>query len=501
MAKNNRCLYLILILTLALGSFVIYYHAARTPTYTLDSYFYLAKAKQLAEGNGLRTTWNDGIDIKYFHGYSIFLALPFLLGLSHIPLQLVLYLLCAVLLLSIAIKLEFDPAVGVLAAAVFAANPIVIKWFALPMAEGLALVLSLLSVRIFLGFMKKRNLLILFAACMVGGIAVITRAESLFLFAVFGMLVFPERKTLAKAPLLAGAVVFVLPLVAYWLQLRTAVGQNPAYVAEFRHMFLKFGLLKNILYNVWVPFGFMHLPGGISGITEPIPAILLGAVWIFMGECVFVAGLAYSLLGRLGSRIRAVGLLFLTYAFVHSLWYYRYERFMMMAVPLAALVWAMAVWKFLLSSDRVGVRRFRMMVLVQVLIVVAGIYWGNHYTTRHREALQQDTSWLPFQEIAGEVNRLNVESSSAVLTDLGPHLAYHLNAHTYLDANYRNYWQRAFPLDRTMEEMDKLGIELVVTKKGYEKWLESHEIPPAARSRFTHIENGFEDISIIKYSP
>jgi len=501
MAKNNRCLYLILILTLALGTFVIHYHAARTPTYAIDSYFYLSKAKQLAEGNGLRTTWNDGIDTKYFHGYSIFLALPFLLGFSYIPLQLVLYLLCAILLLSIAMELEFDPAVGILAATVFAANPIVIKWFSLPMAEGLALALSLLSVRIFLGFIRTKNLLLLFAACMVGGIAAITRAESLFLFAVFGVLAFPERKTLAKAPLLAGAVVFVLPLFAYWLQLKTAVGRDPAYIAEFRRMFLRFDLLKNILYNIWVPFGFMHFPRGVSGIMEPIPSVLFGAVWIGLGGCVFVAGLAYSLFGRLGLRIRAVGLLFLAYAFVHSLWYYRYERFMLMAIPLAALVWAIAAWKFLLPSGRDGVGRFRMVVLVQALIVAAGIYWGNHYTSRHRDALQQDSSWLSFQKIAGEVNRLNVESGSAVLTDLGPHLAYYLDTHAYLDSRFRNYWRRAFSRKRTLEEMDKLEIELVVTKEDYEKWLESHKIPPEARNLFTHIETAFKDISIIRYSP
>lgn len=498
-------LWLVLTLALALGSFVILYHAAHMSTYTIDSYFYLSKAKQLAGGQGLRTTWNDGVDTKYFPGYSIVLAFSFLLGGSYVPVQVVSYLLCAALLLSIMRELEFGPAERTLAATALAVNPIVVKWLSVPMAEVAALTLALLSVSLFLAFTKTKRYPLLFAACMVGGVAAITRVESLFLLVLFGAMIIPARKTVSWPRLLAGAALFLLPLLAYWVRLRSAGAEGPAYLKEFRGTFLRFDLLKNFAYNVWAPFGFQRQPLRHLG-TMPFFSVaalagaFAGAIWFGLGELFFLLGLAWSLLGRLGHKVRAAGLLFLAYALLHSFWYYRYERFMFTAVPLAAIVWAAAVHKIFLFVKGKREGGWWVLILAQLLVAATGLYWGNHYSSLHRMELREDTSRLDFQDIAAAVNALNQERS-AVLTDLGPHLAYYLDAHTYMDTDHGNYWHRAFPPERTLEEMNRLGIGFVVTGKDLDEWLEGRAIPSDARGRFKDAGGPVEGASIAQYTP
>jgi hypothetical protein len=346
----GKSVLLILILTLIVGAVCVVYSAARTPTYPIDSYFYLSKAAELAEGHGLRTNWNDGVDTKYFPGYSIVLAFSFLFTDSFIPAQLVSYLLCAILIFRIAGELGLDAIERTLIVTAFAANPIVIKWFALPMAEGSALALSLLSVCLFLRFVYGRRYGLLFAACAIGGFAAITRAEALFLLAVFAMIALPERRDLSAPRLLAGVALFALPPLLYWMQLRFGPSGGSAYVGEFWQSFSPVGSLKNLAYNVWAPFGLMHSFGLARGATTlpdsvgPLPAfILAGALWLFLGQGIFFCGLALSFSGKLSPRAKAAGLLFVVYAVTHSLWHYKYERFMLMAIPLAAIVWATAI--------------------------------------------------------------------------------------------------------------------------------------------------------------
>ncbi len=227
-------------------------------------------------------------------------------------------------------------------------------------------------------------------------------------------------------------------------------------------------------------------------------AITAGVVWIALGELVFIGGLAYSIPGRLGPRVRAAALLFLAYALLHSLWYYRYERFMLMSLPLAALVWAAATraaFSFLGAKKATS----SLLIVTQVAIAASGMYWGNQYSLRHNIALQQDTAYLQFDKIAAAVNTLNSELKSAVLTDLGPHLAYYLDAHTYMDTDHGNYWRRAFPPESTLEDINNLGIGFVVTQETFEEWLEEHKIPPEARHRFKQIESLIDGASIIRY--
>jgi hypothetical protein len=299
--------------------------------------------------------------------------------------------------------------------------------------------------------------------------------------------------------LLAGLVVFFLPLLWYVLWLRGTVGAESAYIREFNSTLPTAAFLKNLAYNILVPFGFMHWPvklfsaSGVLSVTG-----LAGIVWIGLGECVFVGGLAAALAGRLGSRLRATGILFLAYAFLHSFWYYRYERFMLMALPFAALIWAAAIRE--ICARLVPKRQDLLLLLIQLMIVMSGFYFGNLYSLRHEVALQQDTGWLRFKDIAATVNSLDNEPLSPVLTDLGPHLAYYLDAHTYLDTEHGNYWTRAFPPERTLEEMERLGIRFVVTRQDVGQWFEEHAIPLEGQHSFKVLQEPVEGVSILEYT-
>jgi len=378
------------------------------------------------------------------------------------------------------------------------ANPIMLKWLSLPMAEGVALMLCLVAVALFLAFLARRSILSLILACVIGGFATITRIEALFLVPVFGLLAAPEKRNISWRWLLAGLVVFFLPLFWYFLWLRGTAGAESAYISEFKSTLPTADFLKNLAYNILVPFGFMHWPVRSFSASELLSVTgLAGVIWIGLGECVFVGGLVAALAGRLGPRLRATSILFVTYAFVHSFWYYRYERFMLMALPLAAIVWASAIQE--VCARLLPKRQHVLLPLIQLMIVASGFYFGNFYSLRHRAALQQDTGGLRFREIAAAVNSLNSESHSPVLTDLGPHLAYHLDAHTYLDTGYKNYWKRAFPPERTLGEMERLGIRFVVIKLKVNQWFEEHAIPPEIQSRFKVLtESG---VSILEYTP
>lgn len=498
-STNNKILWTIFLLSVLGGGLLIFYHASRTPTYTIDSYFYLSKARQLVAGHGLTTSWNDGLDPKYFPGYSLALAAAYALGGSFIHLQIIAYVLSAVLLVAVLRELRTDAIGQILAATALAVNPITLKWFSLPMAEGVALALSLASVLMLLGFSRTGRLALLISACLLGGIATVTRVEALFLLFVFALILYPNRHTIRKAVLAGGLLLFFLPLLAYLARLSFSAGGGPAYAREFWWTMARFSILKNFLYNVWVPFGLMYKtpPATLGGIPHAV-VLSAAAIWLLVGQVLFLGGLSVALLTRKNTAARAAGLLFLAYAVLHALWYYRYERFMLLALPLAALIWA---WSCSNAAGLAGQKAMRRLVPgMQVLLVAAGLSLGHVYSTAHSQLLQQDAGRLQFPKIATAVNKLNA-NATAVLTDLGPHLAYYLDAHSYMDDNHGNYWHRAFPPEQTASELNRLGIGFVVTRRGFDQWMTEHYISPDDALHFTKIPDAGEGVTIIKYRP
>jgi hypothetical protein len=172
---------------------------------------------------------------------------------------------------------------------------------------------------------------------------------------------------------------------------------------------------------------------------------------------------------------------------------------MLLALPIAAFIWAAFASFFMGRVQQRTGRDF--LPVVQVMLVAAGLTLGYLFSSFHADSLERDTSRLRFREIAQTINDLNQSQSLAVLTDLGPHLAYYLDAHSYLDDYHGNYWQPAFAPEQTLESLEKLRIGLIVTRQKPGRWLEEHKIPPDMVSRFQEIPGSDEGVTVIKYIP
>jgi hypothetical protein len=492
--------WIIFLLALFMGAVLIIYQSNHTPTYPIDSYFYMSKAKQFVSGHGLTTSWNDGADPKYFPGYSLILAVSFALGGSYVPVQFFAYLLSAVLLIFLLKELHVEDTTQALAASAFAANPIVIKWYSLPMAEGTALTLSLAALFLFLRFMKTRQYALLVVSCLIGGFAVVTRMEAAFLVFLFIVFVYRDRHSVNPVVGITGAALFFLPLSIYWAIIRNATGGGPAYLGEFASSVGAAGFLKNIIYNIWAPFGLMQAgPFRGSGMTllQRVVSRFAGATWLLTGELIFLAGLLLGIGKRSGPKVRTAAFLFLGYACIHALWYYRYERFLLLVLPISAFIWASCLFE--LANTLQGKTGRRTLSTVNVMLVLSGLVLGNVFSSFHADLLQKETGNLQFPAIARALNKMNGEKKQAFLTDLGPHLAFYLDAHSFMDNYHGNYWDRAFPPDDTMEALEQFGIGLIVTRQDMGQWMAQHKISREKSAHFEEATPAIEGVHVIRY--
>jgi len=360
--------------------------------------------------------------------------------------------------------------------------------------------MSLAALSFFLRFMRTRQHVLLIVACLLGGFAVVTRMEAAFLFFLFILLMYPERHSVTPVAAVTGAALFFLPLCIYWVTVRNVTGGEPAYFGEFTSSVGVGGFVKNTVYNIWAPFGLMQVePFTGLGTTLPQKAVrcFAGLTWLLTGGLIFLAGLLLGIGKRLGPRVRTAAFLFLGYALIHALWYYRYERFMLLVLPIAAFIWASCV--FQLANVLQGKTGRRVVFIIQSVLVLSGLMLGYIFSSFHAGLLRKEADDLHFSEIARTLNEMNGETKQAFLTDLGPHLAYYLDAHSFMDDHHGNYWQRAFPLDDTMDSLERLGIGFIVTRQDMSQWMAQHKIPAEKSEHFEEATPAAKGVHVITY--
>ncbi len=225
-----------LVALVAATALLIYAHSI-THYYPADSYFYLSKARNLIEGKGLTVNWNDGVDRKYFPGYSVVVGLVDFLSVGSVPPWFPLHILflwaSALLAFNVFKNAGIDSLISSSAVALFILHFPVMKWSAVPSAEPFALTAILASVWFFQSYLKSKQvafsedrhectsraaLLYWLGACAAAGIAFATRAESIFLclIAFAYIVMFKQRRHLpSPLMLIAGATLFVLPLLVW----------------------------------------------------------------------------------------------------------------------------------------------------------------------------------------------------------------------------------------------------------------------------------------------
>lgn len=432
------------------GALLVAWLGARADVFTIDSYYYLTKAHSLSHGSWLTVPWGDGIDRKFFWGYSLALALP--LGvLGEAAFWVVNALLYAWTGLVLARMLRMLPLsaparLGAMALAVF--NPVAIWWSTVPMSE--ALLVALAATAVFFGMRYRSGAAgreALWAA-LLGGLSFLTRVEGLFVALVLAVLCGPRILREGRKGLFALCVViFVVPELVHVAYLKAFALESRgliAYLDEARAHFHEFkffdGLWRHLRAPFWMIFRFdterwlydRYFPGWLT--------VLQGIVTVLYASSLALALLSGLFPTRGFAFAIATGLL--AFALLHSLWYYAYERYDYLTYPAAAVVFAWGM-DTLVRWARPWIRTAVVLVLTLGCAAIAGAY-GVRVSQMHADRLKLHQGGRDFRGIARVVNEANPQGRP-VITDLGPHLAFYLNGFAYFSRSEADFYDDVVP--------------------------------------------------------
>ncbi len=299
--------------------------------YPYDSYYYMGTAQSLAAGVGYY--WRGGPHTRFLPGYPIAVA-PFVKMLgpeaAAVTVSAVAWALVGVVCYLTARRLAGWFA-GIAAAVMVLFHPVAIEWTMLPMAEGLFLLAAYSSLALMLKALQDRDFTALVLAGASGGYAAITRNEGVALFPIYlvcaAWLLLKSRKDAKSGRVntrragprssikaVAGLVLLSGPFGIWLLWSASKTAPQLSYVSELRAN-LGSGLsnlLSGAYYYSW------------PGYRQPFVAALgyLGLVW---------------LLGKSPRAAALLGAWIISMTGIHSLWYYRYDRFSLASVPALAI--------------------------------------------------------------------------------------------------------------------------------------------------------------------
>ncbi|MBI3820183.1 MAG: hypothetical protein HY286_15925 [Planctomycetes bacterium] len=340
-----------------------------TRTGTVDSYYYFARAAALNDGLSLKDTrinWGlEGVDRKFFPGYPLLLHW---LSLGSQPDRVwrsasVLFVLLDSILLGFALRrigLSFFAACA--ATAMFVSHPVPIRWMSMPMAEGGALFyLCLAAIAL---PVRDDDIKIAYPrfliSCLLGGMAILCRAEASYPAACIGLL---GLAAFYKKPgwlIAAGAGMFMgIAPFAYWvssLPPSTVAGQSRLhYVNEFFEMFSwrdvanddqsRGGVIDNFARS------WMHITynwGRVPFIQARPESMAIRAVWIIF----FGFGILAAALDLVGKQAQRFAIAFVGFIVFRSFWYYPYDRFLITGLPIAFAALALGA-EWMLKQGRV----------------------------------------------------------------------------------------------------------------------------------------------------
>ncbi|MGC4123137.1 MAG: hypothetical protein QM765_52930 [Myxococcales bacterium] len=432
------------------GALLVAWLGLKTEVFTIDSYYYLSKARSLAQGHWLTIPWGDGLDRKFFWGYSLVLAIPMkLFGESAFWLvSALLYGWTGLVLARIFRMLPMAPATRFGAMALSMLNPVALWWSSVPMSEGLLVALAVTSVyfglRYRLGAARRE---VLWAA-LIGGLSFLTRVEGAFmalvLVALCGRRLWQEKRWALFGMCIA---VFAAPEALHVTYLRAIALESKgliAYLDEARAHFKEFnffdGMWRHLRAPFWMIFRFDTEPWLYARFFPIWLTVLQGIVTVlYLGG--IVAALIQGIFPK-RSYSFGVALGLLAFALLHSLWYYAYERYDYLTYPAAALVFAAGVD----SAARWARPKVYAGIVLGVTLtcaLVSGAY-GVQVSRMHAERLKMHQGNRDFRAIAKVLNDANLEKRP-VITDLGPWLAFYLNGRSYFNRYEQDFYDDAVP--------------------------------------------------------
>lgn len=311
---------------------VVVARGAALGTFPIDGAYYVAKAISLGETGTLRVPWGNGIDAKFFPGLSVLLALPVRwLGLpwGWLVVEAASLVAAGALTAALAARLGACPRGACAAAIVFAVDPLVVKWGAVPYAELPALAFTLAGIELAFRAREagRRPPLELAAAGCVGA-AVSMRLEAGLALPLIAALAWSRRPAGTGATAAAGGILIAaLPLGAHlvWLHAHGVDPGSLAYVQEFRRNF-RIGRVVDSALSMLHELTHTTPPRSPFAAPEAIARSAL---------------VALGLLGLVAAAFRARALLaaaalLVIYPWIHALWYFADGRFVLFVWPLGA---------------------------------------------------------------------------------------------------------------------------------------------------------------------
>ena len=439
---------------------VLAFNGAHTRTFTIDSYFYLVKARQLSRGLGLHLTWNGGYDRIFSSGYAVWLA-PFLAVFGHegwIVGNVVAEALAALAVWRLLGRLALDPPWRLAAFALTVLNPVWLQWHAIPMAEVLLAASVFWAVDLAFAFRGRGAAWQGIAAAALAGLAAFTRVEGWLVAPVVLAIAWPRLR--GRFGLIAAGVALVLlPEGAHRLWLH-------AHLPAADHTVGYLGVLGRHLHEIDWPLTFRTLvEGPFHPTLEEIAQWRLYRAFMppalqaaqFGVEALWLTGLLLALTAR-GWR-RTVALVFTGYAALHAFWFYRYERFIDVGVPLAAVVLALGIGEL---GERVGRRRGALGLAWVAVAICAG--YGFQVGRLHAARLDLFEGHRRFAAAAEVAHR--IAGDAPVVSDVGPYVAYDLPGTVYMGHARPDFYDDDVPAGAARAGWLKAhGVRAVITAR------------------------------------
>lgn len=299
--------------------------------YPYDAYYYMGTAQSLAAGSGY--AWRGTPHTRFLPGFPLAVA-PFVKSFgpeaAAVAVSAVAWAILGVVCYLTARRLGGWLA-GTAAAVWVLFHPVAVEWTSLPMAEGVFALAAYASISLMIKALVDEDPSMLIAAGAAGGYAAITRNEGVALFPIYiGCAVWllrtrcstdkPGHRETSIAKIAAGLVLLTVPYLLWLLWSSGKPSQQVSYAAELAAN-IRPGigsLLSALFYYSW------------SAFRQPFVTVVgyIGIAWLLLKSPRAAV--------VLGSWVAAM-------TGIHSLWYFRYDRFALASVPALAIAGGAAV--------------------------------------------------------------------------------------------------------------------------------------------------------------
>jgi len=320
-------------------------------------------------------------------------------------------------------------------------------------------------------FRKEGRPLQLLMAGLFAGFSVATRAQGALAFPL--LLFICGLKPWRKKMLLFTAAALLIAILPFtiWLIIKSSAASSFDYLAVAKAKGINWSDLdERFVFYLQAPFNFLKLYSTTKGMRADF-----AIYWIIFPFY------AFAMLAALGRFRReplpaAAALTVILFAAMLPLWYYVYERFIIITIPLSAFVLASVLFPATIRH-RVWLRTIGLLLFSTIYIIMATNYSVKLSTIHIRDmAKDRRHGFIKYQMVAGVVNKLN-QHKSPVLISFEPHLAYHLDGHVYIDRSKKHYYASAFKAGKALDFIREKGIEYIIINSNLGKWMNRHRIP------------------------